>query len=361
MKQPPATLFFLLLLMLALFGGGGWLLLRDQPATAVAFVPVVTPGLGQPTAAQPTPVPPSATIPPTSTLWLTPTATPPATPSATPTATPTLSPTTAVFGTITTLGYSAGGRPIQAYQFNSGPDKIVLVGGMHGGYEWNTIVLAYEAIDFFLANPELVPDTVTLFIIPAVNPDGQFRVVGKNGRFAPLPAPTETATAPAEATAPPAEPTPNTLPGRFNDNGVDLNRNWDCLWQPTAQLRDRAVDPGSHPFSEPETIALRDFFLAQQPKAVVFWHSVANGAYAASCPELYPPSFALATLYGNAARYPINEAFTSYPISGDASDWLASQNIPAITIELRTAYRTDWAQNQAGILALLNGYSTTLP
>lgn len=349
MKTHPTALFLLLLIMLASFGGGGWLLLRDnRAAAAVSQLPTVEP-LGAKTAvfSTATPAPPSTpttTMPPTSTLWPTSTPLPLATPSPTATATPTLPPAITAFGRISTLGYSAGSRPIQVYQFNSGPDKIVLVGGMHGGYEWNTIVLAYEAIDFFLANPELVPETVTLFIIPAANPDGQFRVVGKNGRFAPLPTPA------------PAEATPDTFPGRFNDNGVDLNRNWDCLWEPTAQWRDQAVNPGTHPFSEPETIALRDFFLAQQPKAVVFWHSVANGAYAASCPDLYPPSWELANLYGNAASYPINEAFTSYPISGDASDWLASQAIPAITIELRTARRTDWAQNQAGILALLNGY-----
>lgn len=338
------ALFLLLLIMLALFGGGGWLLLRDnQTAATVSQLPTVEPIVTKTavfsTATQPPSATPTVALLPTSTLAVTSTPLPLTTPSLTPTATPTLPPTITVFSRISTLGYSAGNRPIQVYQFNSGPDKIVLVGGMHGGYEWNTIVLAYEAIDFFLANPELVPKTVTLFIIPAANPDGQFRVVGKNGRFAPLPT-----------------DTPDTFPGRFNDNGVDLNRNWDCLWEPTAQWRDQAVNPGPHPFSEPETIALHDFFLAQQPKAVVFWHSVANGAYAASCPNLYPSSWELANLYGNAAHYPIQEAFTSYPISGDASDWLAAQAIPAITIELRTAHRTDWAQNQAGILALLDGY-----
>jgi hypothetical protein len=351
MKRSRTTLLLLLLLMLASLGSGGWLLLRDSQ-TAVAIVPTVTTTAGKTAVSAPptytptsTPGPHPTTLLPPSTLL--PTATPPPTSTQLPLPTPSFTPALAFSPTVAsviTLGYSAGNRPILSYQFNNGPDKIVLVGGMHGGYEWNTILLAYEAIDFFLANPELIPETVTLIIIPAANPDGQFRVVGENGRFSPLPTPEQ------------AEAIPDTFPGRFNDNGVDLNRNWDCLWEPTARWRDQAVDPGPKPFSEPETIVLRDFFLAQQPQAVVFWHSVANGAYAASCPDLYPPSWELANLYGHAANYPIQEAFTSYPISGDASDWLAAQNIPAITIELRTAHRTDWAQNQAGILALLNGY-----
>ncbi|MCB0062256.1 MAG: hypothetical protein KDE19_09080, partial [Caldilineaceae bacterium] len=47
------------------------------------------------------------------------------------------------------IGYSAGGLPIESYAFGAGPNRVVLVGGIHGGAEWNTIVLAYTAIDYF--------------------------------------------------------------------------------------------------------------------------------------------------------------------------------------------------------------------
>ncbi|MCZ7674234.1 MAG: M14 family zinc carboxypeptidase [Chloroflexi bacterium] len=82
-----------------------------------------------------------------------------------------------------TIGYSAENRPIISYQFKDGPNKIIMVGGMHGGYEWNTILLAYELIDYFTQFPEQVPDSASLIIIPSANPDGQFAVVGENGRF----------------------------------------------------------------------------------------------------------------------------------------------------------------------------------
>ena len=63
----------------------------------------------------------------------------------------------------------------------------------------------------------------------------------------------------------------DTFTGRFNGQDVDLNRNWDCNWQPTGIWRDQVVNAGRSVFSEPETLALRDFFLAQ-PVAVSYTH-----------------------------------------------------------------------------------------
>ncbi|MCL4267346.1 MAG: hypothetical protein KJ069_29485 [Anaerolineae bacterium] len=233
------------------------------------------------------------------------------------------------------IGASAEGRPITVYRFGSGPQPVIFVGGIHGGYEWNTILLAYEAIDYFTTNPQMVPPDVTLHIIPSANPDGQYQVTNENGRFAPTDLFTDT------------------VPGRFNANGVDLNRNWDCDWSATAQWRENVVSGGERPFSEPEAVALRDYFLAVQPAVVVFWHSAANGVYAAGCLETDGRSLELAGVYGAAASYPAHERFNSYPITGDASDWLTSQGIPSFTVELKTHADTEWPQNRAGMLAIL--------
>ncbi len=228
---------------------------------------------------------------------------------------------------------------MQAYQFGNGPDQIVFVGGIHGGYEWNTILLAYRAIDYFTANPDKIPSSVTLHIIPSLNPDGQFLATARDGRFSPL------------------DVAANSFPGRFNANNVDLNRNWDCNWQETAVWRDQTISGGPFPFSEPENVALRDFLLPLNPIAVVFWHSAANGVFAASCPDLYWPSYTLASIYGVAAEYPVYESFDSYQVTGDAGDWLALQNIPAISVELVTHESMDWIQNLGGMLAVLNQYN----
>ena len=297
------------------------LTLSPSPAeTVITEVVSVTPLL----AASATPAPPphvtfTATIAPITNLQPTPTLIPVA--------------------ITATIGYSAGDRPILSYQFNNGPQKVVFVGGIHGGYEWNSILLAYEAIEYFQHYPGEVPDSVTLYIVPSANPDGQFKVTGRQGRFEP------------------GEVISDTFPGRFNDRNVDLNRNWDCLWQPFANWRDQVVDAGDSPFSEPENIALRDFMLAHQPEAVVFWHSQAGGVYGSGCPDVYEPTLELARVYGSAANYPVHDSFDEYTISGDAGDWLSTVGIPAITVELATHEGTEFPRNLAGMGAVLAVYA----
>jgi predicted deacylase len=235
----------------------------------------------------------------------------------------------------TTIGYSVQGRPINTYRLGNGLRHIVLVGGMHGGYEWNSILLAYEIMDYLAANPGVIPSEITVHVIPSANPDGQYLVTQQAGRF----------------TA--ADVISDTVPGRFNANDVDLNRNWDCQWLPSAVWRDIPVSGGEAPFSEPENVALRDYLLTYTPEVVIFLHSAANGVFASGCPDPHRPSLELATVYGEAAGYPIYERFNAYPITGDAGDWLTTQDIPSFTVELRNHSVTDWPDNRAGIVALL--------
>ena len=241
------------------------------------------------------------------------------------------------------IGYSANGLAIKEYIFGNGPQDIILVGGVHGGYEWNTILLAYELIDYFSDATTILPDNLSLHIIPSANPDGQFAVTNQVGRFSQ------------------PDVAQDTLAGRFNGNGVDLNRNWDCNWESEAIWRYQLVDGGAYPFSEPETVALRDLFLATNPVAVVFWHSQLSQVLPAGCGEMYPPSIELATQYAEASRYPLTIGFDSYPLTGDASNWLAKEKIPAITIELTTHTWIELERNRNGTLAIIDAYSQPVP
>lgn len=304
-------------------------------------LPTTVPTAVVPTAAAAsTPLPPD-TATPLPMVLPSPTPVPPtATPQPTATAVVTLLPPTPVDGyTTTVIGYSVAERPLTNYQFGSGPDHIVFIGGIHGGYEWNTILLAYDMIDYFAANPDLIPADVTLHIIPSANPDGQFLVTGQEGRFLPQ------------------DVAADSLRGRVNDNDVDLNRNWDCKWTANAVWRDQPTSGGSQPFSEPETVVLRDFLLELNPVAVILWHSAANGVFAAGCHTVHQPSLSLATIYGRAAGYPVYETFTSYVVTGDAGDWLSLQGIAAASVELLNHEDTDWAKNLAGVTAVLRQYN----
>jgi hypothetical protein len=256
-------------------------------------------------------------------------------------ATPALQEVTATPSVITNvIGTSVGGRSIQVYRFGTGEIQLVLVGGLHGGYEWNTAILAYLFIEYFLQEGEQVLDDITIHIIPNANPDGIYAVTGLEGSFQPT------------------DVISDTVPGRFNGRGVDLNRNWDCRWSPTSFWRDQFVSTGETPFSEPESVALRDYFLSLRPSLVVFWHSAADAVYPSGCPDPHERSYELANVYGNAANYPVYTTFEHYPITGDAGDWLTTQDIASIAVELETHEDIDWERNLAGVLALIDHFSS---
>lgn len=129
------------------------------------------------------------------------------------------------------IGRSALNLPIELHTFGNGPINLVFVGGIHGGYEWNTVLLAYEVIDALTKSPGQIPDAITLYIIPAANPDGVLEATGVPGPFNSSDVQEK-----------------DLVAARFNGNAVDLNRNWDCNWQPTAQFRDMTVSGGAAPF-----------------------------------------------------------------------------------------------------------------
>jgi hypothetical protein len=82
----------------------------------------------------------------------------------------------------TIIGFSLAARPIEVYTFGAGEREYLIVAGIHGGYEWNTIALANELITHISENPGAVPTDVTLYIIRNMNPDGEARDHDVDGR-----------------------------------------------------------------------------------------------------------------------------------------------------------------------------------
>jgi predicted deacylase len=240
------------------------------------------------------------------------------------------------------IGKSVQGRDIEAYTYGTGGTHLLFVGGMHGGYEWNSVLLAYEAMDYLSAHPEAIPKTLAVTIVPSANPDGVYKVLGKAGRFTFEDIPSDTGPIGT---------------GRFNADNVDLNRNFDCHWQPMSTWRGNEVSAGTSPFSEPESKAIRDLVLKDKPAAVVFWHSQADAVYASECDSgVLSGTVSLMNTYADAAGYPAVKSFDAYPVTGDSEGWLASIGIPAVTVELSTHNTTEWSKNLAGIEALFALY-----
>ena len=239
-----------------------------------------------------------------------------------------------------TIGLSVEGRKIESYTFGNGTTRLVFIGGIHGGYEWNSVLLAYQLIDYLKQNPDFIPKNLTVAVIPAANPDGVFKIVGKEGRFSLSDVPAGTNEA-----------------GRLNARAVDLNRNFDCGWKASGVWQSKTVSGGTSPFSEPETAAIKKFILEDKAAAVVFWHSKSGTVYGSSCgDDMLPETAAIMGVYAKAAGYAMAPTFNQYPVSGDATDWLDSIGIPAITAELKTHENIEWNQNFAGIQALFKYY-----
>lgn len=237
------------------------------------------------------------------------------------------------------LGQSVQNRDIVVHTFGDGEIYLLLVGGVHGGYEWNSVLLAEAMIEYFASNPEVVPDDLTISIIPVLNPDGLAMVT--NGKTSNLEA-TDVIDWSADGT------------GRVNANGIDLNRNFACKWLPQATWRGVALSAGTEAFSEPEARILRDYVLKTNPEAVIFWHSVAGNVYGSECEDgILPLTTVIMNAYATAGNYGAVPAFDAYPITGDAEGWLASIGIPAITVELETRESTEWQRNLAGTQAVI--------
>ncbi|MFA6376025.1 MAG: M14 family metallopeptidase [Candidatus Paceibacterota bacterium] len=237
---------------------------------------------------------------------------------------------------IESIGLSAKGRKIQSYTFGNGNNLLVFIGGIHGGYEWNSVILAYELIDYLDQNRESIPKKLTVTVIPSLNPDGVFKTIRKEGRFTV-----------SDVSAGSNEE------GRLNANGVDLNRNFGCNWKAQAVWKGNEVSGGKAAFSEPESAALKQFVLSNNPAAVIFWHSQSNTIYGSQCGhDMLPETVSLMNAYSKASGYKTAETFTQYEVTGDATDWLASIDIPAMTVELATHNTIELDRNLAGVKAI---------
>ena len=241
------------------------------------------------------------------------------------------------------LGKSYGGRDIPVYQFGNGDTKILFVGGVHGGYAWNTSLLAQEMISYLKESPEIIPKNVTVTIVPILNPDGLDKIMKQPSLSSLSSNPPQLA---------------NTIEGRFNGNNVDLNRNFDCDWKANATWQNRTVSGGDEVFSEPESQAIKNYIERENPTAVVVWYSAAGGGFSSSCHNgILDETRKLTNTYGKASGYPTYDEFVSYEVTGDMVNWLAKEGIPAISVLLTNHNDIEWTKNKAGIEAILNYYA----
>lgn len=259
-----------------------------------------------------------------------------------PTTPATTTPVVKTEGAEVVIGKSVNGADITAYNYGTGEKHVLFVGGIHGGYSWNTVSLAYQAMDYLKANPSVIPANVKVTVIPVLNPDGLNKAVGTTSRFTKA----NVSTSQTVLTA-----------SRFNANNVDLSRNFDCDWKTTGVWQTRSVSGGSKVFSEPESLAIKNYIETHKLSAVVVWYSAAGGVYASSCTgTVSPETVSLTDAYAKASGYPAHQSFDFYATTGDMVNWLAKINIPAISVLLTTHTDSEWEKNKKGIEALIQKY-----
>lgn len=201
----------------------------------------------------------------------------------------------------------------------------MIVADIHGGDEWNTLTLANQLIKYLNQYPDIVPDNVTLYILPSLNPDGEARAHDKYGRL--------------------------------NDNGVDLNRNfpinWQADWNRAGCWNYLPSSSGTGPGSEAETQALMNFIDSHKIEALISYHSAALGIFPGGNPwDENSTRLAESIAQVSSYRYPPLDTGCIY--SGTLPDYAVSKGIAAVDIELTNHIETDFEMNLNILQVLLD-------
>jgi len=223
------------------------------------------------------------------------------------------------------IGYSISRRPLEVYKFGQGERQVMIAAGIHGGYEWNTIALVDELMIYVNDHPEIIPNDVTLFILRNINPDGDARA--------------------------------QTIDGRVNDHGVDLNRNfpvnWYAEWDREGCWDYAETTGGTGPGSEPETKAVVNFLSSHRITALISYHSAALGVFPGGEPW-DDESIELAKALSKVTYYPYPPIDTGCYYTGTLADYAVSLGAAAVDMELRNHEDTDFSLNLRALKVLLN-------
>jgi len=139
---------------------------------------------------------------------------------------------------------------------------------------------------------------------------------------------------------------------------VDINRNFDCDWQASAVWQKTKVSGGSKAFSEPESLAFKNYIETNQLAGAIVWYSAAGGVFASQCDSgVSAGTRALMNTFATASGYKAYDSFDFYETTGDMVNWLSKKNIPAISVILSTHNDTEWSKNLAGAEAVLKSYA----
>ena len=189
-----------------------------------------------------------------------------------------------------TIGRTNRNNRIYCKQFGSGDKLTLVIGGMHGD-EPAGFISALKFAQFLKKNPGLIRNRV--IIVPCINPDGLLKGT------------------------------------RVNARGIDINRNFPGPTWSRGYIKSYH-NPGLHPASEPETIALIKLIEKYKPNMIIQMHQPFNA--------IYPSSNAPAEMMNKMSELSGLEVIDDigYPTPGSLGNYRVAQNyeIIGITFEL---------------------------
>lgn len=188
----------------------------------------------------------------------------------------------------TTIGFSVQNNPLVAHWAGVGEKKVVIIGGREAAL---SLAAQYQQ------NPRNVPSDLTIWFVPAPNPDN---------------------------------PDPNSL---INANGINLLHNADTRFlncpPPSGDIEPSGQNPGPYPFSEPESRAIRD--LLTDAWLVIFASGESITIQSGSC-DAHQSATTLADLITQNTT--TSKADSLLP-KGHFVDYLAGQGTAAVGMNAR--------------------------
>lgn len=231
------------------------------------------------------------------------------------------------------IGKSLEQRPITCYRFGNGPRKVLFCAGIHGN-EVGMIKFAQHVIRFLDLSSEKF-SRCTFYVLPCLNPDGYHLARKHPGYFS------------------------DGRVGRFNANGVDLNRNFDApsftresVWAHGKNYTENTqVFCGNFPFSEPESRALQEFIFQEDIRILYMLHN--RGADVVSSPDTVAQELAKIYVARTGFRLISEKEWQALELHGTVKEWAQLHDISYVEVEGITRWGSDWKRQRAALTASL--------
>lgn len=234
------------------------------------------------------------------------------------------------------IGKSVCGKELFYIRLGHG-EKVISFNGAHHGMEWITCAMLMRFVKDYMSCekkqkalggflPEKLSRNVSLYVVPMVNPDGVELATGGS----------------VQKDLTQINPSGDFRRWQANANGVDLNHNYDALWQKSKAMEQEygIFGPGptrysgEAPFSEPETRALAEFTVNNDFEMVIAFHSQGKVIYHGFEGKEPPMSLKIAKAFECVSEYTLDrtQGIASF---GGYKDWFVDKfHRPGFTVEV---------------------------